>query len=50
VLNAIAKAFRDLPVPVVGRIHEGAFVLDFRCLDDEEAFAVQLPKLNLQRI
>ena len=48
VLNRIAKAFRDLPVPVVGRIHDGALVLDFRCLDDEAAFAAQLS--NLQRI
>jgi L-seryl-tRNA(Ser) seleniumtransferase len=49
-LNRVAKAFRDLPVPVVGRIHDGALVLDFRCLDDEAAFAAQLSKLNLQII
>ena len=46
VLNSIAKAFRDLPVPVVGRIHDGALVLDFRCLDDEAAFAAQLGRLK----
>jgi L-seryl-tRNA(Ser) seleniumtransferase len=50
VLNRIAKAFRDLPVPVIGRINDGALVLDFRCLDDETAFAAQLPKLTPQRI
>ncbi len=49
VLNRIAKAFRDLPVPVIGRVHDGALVLDFRCLDDEAAFAAQLSKLP-QRI
>ncbi len=49
VLNRIAKAFRDLPVPVIGRVHDGALVLDFRCLDDEAAFAEQLSKLP-QRI
>ena len=47
VLNTIAKAFRDLPVPVIGRIHEGALVFDFRCLDDEAAFGAQLSKLAL---
>jgi len=46
VLNSIAKAFRDLPVPVVGRIHDGALVLDFRCLDDEASFAAQLGRLK----
>jgi L-seryl-tRNA(Ser) seleniumtransferase len=50
VLNGIAKAFRDLPVPVIGRIHDGALILDFRCLDDEAAFAAQLSKLDFQRI
>ena len=47
-LNLIAKAFRDLPVPVIGRVHDGALVLDFRCLDDEAAFAAQLSKLELR--
>ncbi|HEY3045661.1 MAG TPA: L-seryl-tRNA(Sec) selenium transferase [Vicinamibacterales bacterium] len=47
-LNRVAKAFRDLPLPVVGRIHDGALVLDFRCLDDEAAFAAQLSKLDLR--
>jgi L-seryl-tRNA(Ser) seleniumtransferase len=47
VLNRIAKALRDLPVPVIGRIHDDALVLDFRCLDDEEAFAAQLSKLEV---
>jgi len=45
-LNRVAKAFRDLPVPVIGRVHDGAFILDFRCLDDEAAFAAQLSKLT----
>ena len=47
VLNRIAKALRDLPVPVIGRIHDDALVLDFRCLDDEAAFAAQLSKLEV---
>jgi L-seryl-tRNA(Ser) seleniumtransferase len=47
-LNRIAQAFRDLPVPVIGRIHDDALVLDFRCLDDEAAFAAQLSKLEVR--
>jgi len=47
-LNRIAKAFRDLPVPVIGRVHDGAFVLDFRCLDDEATFAAQLSELEVR--
>jgi L-seryl-tRNA(Ser) seleniumtransferase len=45
-LNRIAKVFRELPVPVIGRVHDGAFILDLRCLDDEPAFAAQLSKLT----
>lgn len=39
----IAAAFRRLPVPVIGRIHQGAFLLDLRCLQDEAEFSAQLP-------
>ncbi|HEV2202711.1 MAG TPA: L-seryl-tRNA(Sec) selenium transferase [Bryobacteraceae bacterium] len=45
----IARAFRELPVPVIGRIQDGAFILDFRCLEDAQAFAGQLPVLKLDR-
>jgi L-seryl-tRNA(Ser) seleniumtransferase len=43
----IARAFRSLPVPVIGRITDGAFVMDLRCLDDESAFAAQLRHLKV---
>ena len=46
-LQRIAAAFRSLPVPVIGRIQDNAFILDLRCLDDEAAFAAQLPQLSL---
>jgi L-seryl-tRNA(Ser) seleniumtransferase len=46
-LSRIAAAFRALPIPVIGRVHEGAFVLDLRCLDDEAAFARQIPDLRV---
>ena len=34
-VEELAAALRALPLPVVGRIREGALVLDFRCLDRE---------------
>ena len=42
-LKEIAKTFRDLPTPVIGRIHEDRFILDLRCLDDVDWFMQQLP-------
>ncbi len=44
--DRIAAAFRRLPVPVIGRIHQGALLLDLRCLQDEAGFAAQLPHLS----
>jgi len=43
--DRIAAVLRRLPVPVLGRIHQGAFILDLRCLLDEETFAAQLGRL-----
>ena len=45
-LNTIAAAFRQLPVPVIGRIQEGEFLLDLRALDDEGTFVDQLAQLR----
>ena len=48
--DALARAFRALPVPVIGRINEGEFILDLRCLDgeaDEAGFVAQLGQLRL---
>jgi L-seryl-tRNA(Ser) seleniumtransferase len=44
---ALAAAFRRLPVPVIGRIDEGAFILDLRCLEDVAAFAANLAALDV---
>jgi L-seryl-tRNA(Ser) seleniumtransferase len=41
-LDRIAAAFRALPVPVIGRISDGAFLLDLRCLEDEAGFIAGL--------
>jgi L-seryl-tRNA(Ser) seleniumtransferase len=42
----LSNAFRKLPLPVVGRVNDGAFILDLRCLDDEAGFTGQLPQLR----
>jgi L-seryl-tRNA(Ser) seleniumtransferase len=47
-LEALAAAYRSLPIPVIGRIRDGAFLLDLRCLDDEEGFCAQLRHLRIQ--
>jgi L-seryl-tRNA(Ser) seleniumtransferase len=47
-LQRIAAAFRRLPVPVIGRIQDDTFILDLRCLEDEETFVAQLPALRLE--
>ena len=47
-VEALADAFRALPVPVIGRIRDGAFILDLRCLDEEKEFVAQLSQLRIQ--
>jgi len=46
-LKRLAQAFRNLPQAVIGRIHEGRFVLDLRVLEDEETFIQQLQFLDI---
>ncbi|NYT62059.1 L-seryl-tRNA(Sec) selenium transferase [Alcaligenaceae bacterium] len=45
---SIARAFRALPIPVVGRVKSGCFIMDLRCLEDEERFNAQLGGLQLE--
>ncbi len=45
-LQALSMAFRKLPKPVIGRIHDGVLYLDLRCLRDEAGFIEQLAELN----
>jgi L-seryl-tRNA(Ser) seleniumtransferase len=45
--DRIATAFRALPVPVIGRIKDHAFLMDLRCLDDEAGFIAQLERLKI---
>ena len=46
-LKKYAESFRALPIPVIGRIQDGALVFDLRCLDDVEEFIMQLDELKL---
>jgi len=43
-LKALEKRLRELPIPVLGRIANGALWLDLRCVEDEVAFLRQLEK------
>lgn len=38
ILEEIASIFRSLPTPVIGRISNGAFLMDLRCLETEQDF------------
>ncbi len=46
VLHDVEAALRSLPVPVIGRITDGALRLDLRCLSDETTFLAQLSGLS----
>ncbi|MES2482891.1 MAG: L-seryl-tRNA(Sec) selenium transferase [Pseudomonadota bacterium] len=49
--EALAAAFRALPVAVIGRIHEGSLWFDLRCLEpsQETEFAGQLSQIACSR-
>ena len=49
-LRKIASAFRRLPQPVIGRIHDGSLLFDMRTLEDKEGFLSQLEQLDLTEI
>ena len=44
-LESLSKAFRLLPMPVIGRVREDSYSLDVRCLEDEPRFLAQLTDL-----
>jgi L-seryl-tRNA(Ser) seleniumtransferase len=46
----ISAAFRALPAPVIGRISDGAFIMDLRCLEHEDEFLAQLSQLDLSQV
>ena len=45
-LERLAAALRGLSRPVIGRLEDGAIILDLRCLTDEAAFLSVLATLN----
>ena len=45
-IEKLAAAFRAVPVPIIGRIAQGALIFDLRCLEDEALFAAQLDVLK----
>ena len=47
-LRSLAQRLRQLPKPVIGRLHNGALLLDLRCLEPilEDAFIEQLSELT----
>lgn len=45
-LRCLTTELRQLPRPVIGRIHDGSVLLDLRCLDCESVFLQQLSQLN----
>ncbi|MGO4173760.1 L-seryl-tRNA(Sec) selenium transferase [Bosea sp. TAF32] len=47
-IEKLAAAFRAVPVPIIGRIAQGALIFDLRCLEDEALFAAQLAALNAE--
>lgn len=45
-LRLFARTLRELPVPVIGRLHQGGVLLDLRCLDEDNALVEQLEHLG----
>jgi L-seryl-tRNA(Ser) seleniumtransferase len=45
-LKKIQQRLRDLPIPVLGRIAEGALWLDLRCLEGEAEFLAQVEQIR----
>ena len=46
-VEQLAAAFRKLPVPVIGRIHEGNLLFDLRTLDEPQTLIEELKHLRL---
>jgi L-seryl-tRNA(Ser) seleniumtransferase len=48
-LKLLATAFRNLPLPVIGRIHDNTLIFDLRCLENETPFIQQLQLITVKR-
>ncbi len=49
-LESLHAALRALPIPVIGRLQDGALWLDLRTLEDEAAFTAQLGQLSMPEV
>jgi L-seryl-tRNA(Ser) seleniumtransferase len=47
-LTSLAAGLRRLPIPVIGRIENGALLLDLRCLEDKAGFVANLATLKIE--
>ena len=45
-LQSISKKFRELPIPVIGRLSKKSLIFDCRCLEDTTLIIKQLEKIN----
>ena len=45
-LDELAATLRQLPQPVIGRIHEDRLLLDMRCLEDTTRFILQIKQIQ----
>ena len=46
-LEHLVTAFRSLPIPVIGHVHRGDFLMDLRTLTASDIFVRQLDQLKL---
>lgn len=46
-LSLLSRAFRELPIPVIGRITKDSLCFDLRCLEDERGFLKNLQNLKI---
>ncbi|MFT6010418.1 MAG: L-seryl-tRNA(Ser) seleniumtransferase, partial [Candidatus Azotimanducaceae bacterium] len=47
-VHQLALAFRELPLPMVGRIHDGQLIFDVRTLEDAQPAIDQLSRLSMR--
>ncbi|MEM1152813.1 MAG: L-seryl-tRNA(Sec) selenium transferase, partial [Pseudomonadota bacterium] len=45
-LRSLATKMRKLPTPIIGRLHNGALLLDLRCLEAERLFLEMIAVLS----
>ena len=48
-VEQLSREFRSLPVPLIGRVHDGVLYFDLRCLEDEDRLLAQLGRLPVHR-